>query len=91
MTDKIKGLEVDISKGGNGMFKKKKKRNKDFKLYTNVRELKSLVNEFKSLVAMTENKQKELKEVMSEFESLTTLTENKLDQINEFKWKYKIK
>lgn len=78
-------------KGGNGMFKKKKKRNKDFKLYTNVRELKSLVNEFKSLVAMTENKQMELKEVMSEFESLTALTENKLDQINKFKWKHKIK
>ncbi|MCE4985378.1 hypothetical protein KJC01_06730 [Staphylococcus arlettae] len=73
------------------MFKKKKKRNKDFKLYTNVRELKSLVNEFKSLVAMTENKQTELKEVMNEFESLTRLTENKLDQINKFKWKYKIK
>ncbi|WP_047503127.1 hypothetical protein [Staphylococcus sp. ZWU0021] len=73
------------------MFRRNKKNKQEFTLYTNVRELKSLVNEFKSLVAMTENKQKELKEVMSEFESLTTLTENKLDQINEFKWKYKIK
>ncbi|MBN6784636.1 MULTISPECIES: hypothetical protein [Staphylococcus] len=73
------------------MFRKKKNSSKDFKLYTNVRELKSLVNEFKSLVAMTENKQMELKKVMSEFESLTALTENKLDQINKFKWKYKIK
>lgn len=73
------------------MFRRNKKNKKEFTLHTNVRELKSLVNEFKSLVAMTENKQKELKEVMSEFESLTTLTENKLDQINEFKWKYKIK
>lgn len=73
------------------MFRKKKNSSEGFKLYTNVRELKSLVNEFKSLVAMTENKQMELKEVMSEFESLTTLTENKLEQINKFKWKYKIK
>jgi len=78
-------------KGGNRMFRKKKNSSEDFKLYTNVRELKSLVNEFKSLVAMTENKQMELKEVMSEFESLTALTENKLDEINKFKWKYKIK
>lgn len=73
------------------MFRKKKNSSEDFKLYTNVRELKSLVNEFKILVAMTENKQMELKEVMSEFESLTALTENKLDEINKFKWKYKIK
>ncbi|MBM0793200.1 hypothetical protein K4O66_06040 [Staphylococcus epidermidis] len=73
------------------MFRKKKNSSEDFKLYTNVRELKNLVNEFKSLVDMTGNKQMELKKVMSEFESLTALTENKLNQINKFKWKYKIK
>lgn len=73
------------------MFRKKKNSSEDFKLYTNVRELKSLVNEFKSLVTRTENKQMELKEVMSEFESLIVLTKNKLDEINKFKWKYKIK
>lgn len=73
------------------MFRKKQNSSENFKLYTNVKELKSLVNEFKSLVDMTGNKQMELKKVMSEFESLTALTENKLNQINKFKWKYKIK
>ena len=43
------------------MFRKKNNSSEDFKLYTNVRELKNLVNEFKSLVDMTGNKQMELK------------------------------
>lgn len=71
------------------MFKRKK--HKNFRLETNVNELKKLVNEFKSLVARTENKQTELKETMYELESLTKLTDNKLKEINKFKWKHKIK
>lgn len=71
------------------MFKRKE--NKNFRLETNVSELKRLVNEFKSLVARTENKQVELKETMYELESLTNLTDNKLSEINKFKWKHKIR
>lgn len=71
------------------MFKKKKEKN--FRLETNVNELKKLVNEFKSLVARTENKQAELRETMCELESLTKLTDNKLNEINRFKWKHKIR
>lgn len=73
------------------MFKRRKKRNCNVKVETNLTELKLLLNKLKSLSSLTEIKQIELKKKVSEYESLVKRTENTIKQINNFKVKAKIK
>lgn len=73
------------------MFKRRKKRNCNVKVETNLTELKLLLNKLKSLSSLTEIKQIELKKQVSEYESLVKRTENTIKQINNFKVKAKIK
>ncbi|WP_419790366.1 hypothetical protein RCF71_04895 [Staphylococcus chromogenes] len=72
------------------MFKKKSKKSYSCHIETNVSDLRYMLNNLKSLVARTENKQEELKEKVKEYESLVRQTENTIKEINKFKLKSKV-